>query len=68
MEYNWVDSNRLRYGCVKPEHLSRGGFVRSLPGEKGEKGGATEKEKEKARPQVVSNVILLSQKFGHDPI
>jgi len=68
LEYNWVDSNRLRYGCVKPEHLSRGGFVRSLPGEKGEKGGATEKEKEKARPQVVSNVILLSQKFGHDPI
>jgi len=26
-----------------------GGFFRSLPGEKGEKGGATEKEKEKAR-------------------
>lgn len=26
-----------------------GGFARSLPGEKGEKGGATEKEKEKAR-------------------
>ena len=49
LEYNWVDSNRLRYGCVKPEHLWKRNFFRSLPGEKGEKGGATEKEKEKAR-------------------